>query len=190
MKPRERERHKRQVLLEYAQDFGMKFFVETGTYKGDTTKAMLMSGLFDEIHTIETYEDRYERAKRRFQGHPSVHCWHGDSGKMMPQILDYIAGPCLFWLDAHHSGKQIARTPGLIDTPLMSELAYVLEHQFAEQHVILVDDARYFEQFGGKVEGYPTMDMIREVVRHHLNQWTCHVTDDILRIYGPGALLV
>lgn len=185
MTPRQRERHKRELLLEYAEDHDLRIFVETGTYKGDTVKFMLDTGHFDQIHTIDVYTDRVDAAQKRFEAFDNVHCWRGDSGKEMPKILDYVTGPALFWLDAHHSGGQIARSKGLINTPIIAELEYVLEHEYANRHVVLIDDTRYFEEFGGKYEGYPTEDEVREVVSQRLDTFVFSNEDDILRIYNP-----
>jgi len=62
---RQAEIDKRNRLIEYAEEFGCTNFVETGTYKGDTVKAMLQSGRFTQLHTVDIYEDRVANAQRR-----------------------------------------------------------------------------------------------------------------------------
>jgi hypothetical protein len=174
------ENDKRALLLDYAKKFGCTNFVETGTYKGDTVKAMLQADQFTQIHTVDIYEDRVANAQRRFKGFPNVTCWHGDSAEIMPQIVMCLDEPTLFWLDAHHSGGQIARSKGLISTPIMSELESVLGYDRIGESVILIDDARYFTDFGGKYENYPILDEVRDKVRG----WNFAVENDIIRIHA------
>jgi hypothetical protein len=178
-----KEHQKRVLLMDYARKFKCTTFVETGTYKGDTVKAMLVSGLFQQIHTIDIYLDRAQAARNRYASFPNIHCWHGDSAEQMPEILRYVETPTLFWLDAHHSGGQIARVKGLIETPLMKELEAILSHPLAAQHVILIDDARYFEAFGSKYENYPTEGEAAKLVLDKCPDWVWEVRDDIVRTH-------
>lgn len=172
---------KQNRLIKYAKRFGPKVFVETGTYRGDTVKAMLLSGLFAEIHSIEIYEDRAKRAEKRFASFGNIHCWHGDSGELLPGILSKIDKPILFWLDAHHSGKQIARVKGLIETPIAAELKAVLNHR--PDDVILIDDARYYVEFSKKYPNYPSLDELERMVKAKYPEWMFEVKDDIIRVH-------
>lgn len=180
---RQAEIKKRNILIDYAQRFGTKLFIETGTYKGDTVKAMLASRLFDQIHTIDIYEDRVQNAKRRFASFENVFCWHGDSGAMMRTMIGGMHGPVLFWLDAHHSGKQIARKKGLIETPIIKELQAVLDYADAERSVVLIDDARYYETFAEKYPSYPSTDEVRTMILGRFPKWTFEIDDDIIRCH-------
>lgn len=177
------ELDKRNLLLEYARRFAPKVFVETGTYKGDTVKAMFASGLFTAIYTIDIYLDRVERARRRFGTFGTIHCFDGDSAEVLPLILEAIGEPALFWLDAHHSGKQIARAKGLVSTPILAELEAVLAHSHADEHVILIDDARYYVTFPEKYPDYPTLAALETLVRQRLPDAVFDVTNDIIRIH-------
>jgi len=177
------EQDKRDLLIDYAKRFGPRVFVETGTYKGDTVKAMLQSACFDIIHTIDIYTDRVQNASRRFASFQQVYCWHGDSAVVLPRILANLTEPALFWLDAHHSGKQIARKKGLIETPLVAELTAILSHECAADHVILVDDSRYFAEFGGKYPGYPTEADLQALVVQSFPGHVWDNTGDIVRIH-------
>jgi len=180
---RQAEINKRNILIDYARRFGPKTFIETGTYKGDTVKAMLQSHCFDIIHTIDIYVDRVDKAERRFASFPQVYCWQGDSAIVLPELLADLVEPALFWLDAHHSGKQIARKKGLIETPLVAELTAILQHGWAAEHVILIDDARYFGEFGGKYPGYPTEQNLHDLVAQSFPAHVWDNVDDIIRCH-------
>jgi len=177
------ERDKRSILIDYAKRFGPRVFVETGTYKGDTVQAMLQSHCFDVIHTIDIYADRAQNAKYRYISFPQVYCWHGDSAVVLPRILANLTDPALFWLDAHHSGKQIARKKGLIEMPLVAELTAILQHDCAAEHVILIDDSRYFKEFGGKYPGYPTEQELHSLVAQSFPAHVWDNVNDIIRCH-------
>lgn len=179
----QQEIDKRMLLIEYAQKFQTPYFVETGTYKGDTVKAMLQSGLFRQIHTIDIYQDRAEAAARRYKPFPHVHCWFGDSAEQLPAIIRKLDGPVLYWLDAHHSGKQIARTKGLIETPIVAELDAVLKHPHIEDSVIVIDDSRYFVKFPKKYKNYPTTQQVKDKILGVLPDWVFEDKDDIIRCH-------
>lgn len=180
---RQLERNKHATLKWYAGQYGTKVFVETGTYRGDTVKAMLKAGLFDQVHTVDIYRDRVNNARKRFCSFPYVKCWHGDSAEILPRILSGITQPALFWLDAHHSGKQIARKK-IIETPLVAELTAVLQQ--SHEHIILIDDANYYRKFGEKLPDYPTISDIESLVDKYHPDWTCREIEDIIRIHRPG----
>lgn len=178
---RQAERDKRDRLIRYAKCFELKNFVETGTYKGDTVKAMLVSGLFEAIHTIDIYVDWVARSERRFASHLNVECWCGDSATQMPDIVGTLVGPTLFWLDAHHSGKQIARVNGLIETPIIAELNAILGRDPGD--VILIDDAHYYEEFAAKYPNYPSMEVLKELVRKKCPNWVFEIKNDVIRVH-------
>lgn len=181
---RQRERNKHYLLTEYAKLYGPKIFIETGTYRGDTVKAMLKTSLFEQIHTVDIYEDRVENAQQRFASFRFIHCWHGDSAVVLPDVLAQIKEPALLWLDAHHSGKQIARVKGLIETPIKAELQAVLQHP--HDHVILIDDASYYKKYGKKIAEYPTTSDLRDMVTQYRPDWEFVEMEDIIRIHRHG----
>lgn len=101
---------------------------------------------------------------------------HGDSGKILPEILASLNKPCLFWLDAHYSDGITAK--GDVETPIVSELEAIFNHSI-QSHVILIDDARCFI---GEND-YPTIDWLREyILKQHLD-WVFEVRDNIIRTH-------
>lgn len=171
--PRNEEAKKRAVLLDYAKRFNLRHFVETGTYKGDTVKAMLLSKQFETIWSFEITEGRANKAKRRFWSFPYIHCIQGDSAELLPQALREIDGAALFWLDAHASCRQIAASG--ISSPVIAELKAILGHR--NDHVVLIDDLRYYQD---NVPNYPTLKDLKLLFPEG---WTFDVKDDILRCY-------
>lgn len=133
----------KQLVVKKAQkDAGFSTLVETGTYYGDMIYAQLDN--FSRIYSIELSERLYRKAKRRFKKNESVTLLHGDSSEVLREIVPTFKEPVLFWLDGHYSGGITAQ--GKLDTPIWEELTTIL--QSGVRHMILIDDARCFEEKG------------------------------------------
>jgi hypothetical protein len=132
--------------------------------------------MFDRVYSIELDNELYRQAQRRFARDRHVTIIMGDSGRLLPELLNRIEEPSLFWLDGHYCGEGTAWT--VEQTPILSELQAVLSHRCA-QHVMLIDDARLFI---GE-EGYPTLDAVREFVAASRPKTVVEVSDDIIRIF-------
>lgn len=164
---------KRMVLSAYLKRYGLTRFVETGTYLGDTL-AYIAQQKNVQATSIELDEAYYQAATHRFRGYPHVTILHGDSGKLLPELVRQLRTPALFWLDGHYSGGDTGR--GELDTPVSAELEAILESP-VKGHVVLIDDARCFEG----TQDYPHLDHLLETVRskntHHIE-----VSTDIIRL--------
>lgn len=169
---------KRRNILRYRDELGLKILVETGTYKGEMVEAM--KGEFEKVYSIELADHFYEAAVKRFENDANVEILHGDSGRVVKELLTRLDQPSLFWLDGHYSAGNTAR--GDKDTPVMEEL----EHIFSVPDLrcaILIDDARCFE--GDSDQVYPSTDEVRALVAKHRADWKVEVEDDSIRITPP-----
>ena len=164
---------KQMIIKEYAREFNLSVFVETGTYLGDMVHAV--EDVFDEIYSTELSKELYERAKRRFSSKDHIVILQGDSADVLPVVLSRVKEPCLFWLDAHYSGG--ITTKGTKNTPIMKELYHILRHS-VNGHVILIDDARMFT---GN-DDYPTIQKLQDLAASIGPSCTFEVKDDIIRI--------
>jgi hypothetical protein len=173
------ETDKHDVLKSYARRFGTPVFVETGTYKGRTIKSMLLSGLFSKMYTIDIFSDRAGAAAMQFESFANVESYCGDSAEVLPRIIKDIDVPILFWLDAHHTGGTIARSKE-VSTPVLEELKAIFSHPLYSRHVVLIDDARYFDTLPERYKGYPTTVDIIALIPDGM---TWENTDDIIRIH-------
>ncbi len=167
---------KQQVVWEYAARFGLRVFVETGTYTGHMVYAMLDK--CDEIYSIELDHRFAENAARRFAGYRHVHIVQGDSSRVLPRLLAEIHQPCLFWLDAHYSGSTTAK--GEVETPILQELTCILGHENAERNVLLIDDARCFDG----THDYAPLDEVKGLILRRMPGWVVDVKDDIIRAHA------
>lgn len=170
---------KQLVIAEYAERFGPKVLIETGTYTGHMVLAMV--DRFEEIYSIELDAALWAKATQLFVRHKHVHLVQGASEKVLPEVLARIVQPCAFWLDAHYSGGQTAQ--GKTETPIVQEVQCILRHCCAGEHVLLIDDARCFT---GQ-NNYPALDELREIIHTAQPMWCFEVRDDIIRAHRALA---
>jgi hypothetical protein len=158
------------MVLGHGRQFGLRILVETGTYLGAMVDAC--KDAFTRIYSIELDEGFYRRARRRFARFPHVKLLCGDSGAVLPTVLQQISERCLFWLDAHYvEGLR----KGLTECPLLQELELIGSHP-VRGHVVLIDDARFFQGRGD----WPSLATLAEVAGSY--GWACEVHDDVVRL--------
>jgi predicted O-methyltransferase YrrM len=163
---------KQRTVREYAERFGLRILVETGTYYGEMVAAM--KNRFAEIYSVEFDSQLAQRAAKKFTRSPHVHILEGDSQKVVPDLLQQLKQPALFWLDAGYYGWA-----GLQGDKqrLTSELEAILSHSIP-QHVILMDDAR---GLNGQ-NGAPTVEQLKQRIATEFPGRKVEVKHDILRI--------
>src|SRR5258708_36126135 len=91
-----------------------------------------------EIYSAEYSSQLAHRAAAKFHRWPHKHILEGDSQVKIPELLQTLRQPALFWLDAGYYGWA-----GLQGDKqrLTTELESILRHE-VPGHVILMDDAR------------------------------------------------
>ena len=147
---------KRERIKQIADEYNCQIFVETGTYLGATTMEMLKH--FKKLFTIELSDDLFRWAQRKFLKYPHVETLHGDSGKVLFDIVDEIDSSVLFWLDGHYSGGITAK--GDTACPIFKELEAVFQLKDIE-YVLMIDDARCF---GSLDAAYPSIENLEKFV--------------------------
>lgn len=158
-----------QIVFEYLHRFSIHTFIETGTYKGGGIYNAL--GQAKEVYSIELDEKRFLNAQAIFERFPNVQVIHGDSGKVLPEIMPKLKGRCLFWLDAHYGNDEAQGEPR---TPILDELKCVLN--YPDKCVILIDDAR---MYNGKGD-WPTLETLKTIILESHPEWDITVKDDII----------
>src|SRR5215471_12987772 len=93
---------KQRTVREYAERYRLNVLVETGTYYGEMVAAM--KNRFQEIHSVEFDSRLAQRAQKKFAGRAHIHIHQGDSQHMVPELLQSLGRPALFWLDAGYYG--------------------------------------------------------------------------------------
>jgi hypothetical protein len=165
---------KQHTVKQFAKKYGIRVFIEVGTYLGDMAAAVCND--FDRIYSIELSEDLFNRAAKKFAGYKHIAILHGDSFQVMPEILRRIEVPCLFWLNGHYSLGNSAtwNKEGI----MMEELKQIIAHPI-KNHVILIDEANLF---AGKND-FPTLEFMRTFVESRTPYYGFYTQNDIIRIY-------
>ncbi len=163
---------KQAIIAAYQKEYGVNVLVETGTYKGDMVHAQLKN--FKRIYSIEISWDLYSRAVERFMKKGHVSIVYGDSGYLLPEIIAEIDEPAIFWLDGHYSSG--ITSMGETECPVVKEIDAIFESKNSG-HIILVDDAMYFNGQGD----YPSVDELTRRIVSKNPRYRVEVKDDIIR---------
>jgi hypothetical protein len=166
-------RFKQGLVKRTGRSCGFRTLVETGTYAGDMIAACLWK--FDHIVSVELSPELAVAARERFRKFRHVEILEGDSGDLLPGVLDRLSEPALFWLDGHYSGGVTAR--GEEATPVRRELEAILRHKRL-RHGVLIDDARAFTGAGD----YPTLGQVRDLALRLRPEGVVTVLHDVIRI--------
>jgi hypothetical protein len=126
------------LVLALQKRLALGEFVETGTYRGET--AAWAARHFARVTTIELSPSFHAAAQARFQAEPRVRALGGGSVAVLREVVPALAGPAVFWLDAHWSGLDTAGREA--ECPVLDEIATI--DASPHDHVVLVDDARLF----------------------------------------------
>lgn len=164
--------YKQQVIAYYQSCFRYSLLIETGTFLGDMVEAQ--KNRFDSIVSIELSEMLHKKAKRRFRNQAHISILQGDSARVLPQVVQKITGPAIFWLDGHYSAGITAKGDRV--SPIMEELNAILSGNNLN-HILLIDDARCF---CGE-DGYPTYEEVVDCIRQFSPRSDIRVEMDIIR---------
>jgi hypothetical protein len=128
----------KKLVLLLKEHFSVDIFVETGTFKGETT--IWASGAFKEVYTIENSRELFDSTSRSLLKYSNIHPLYGNSALQLNKVVPEIKQPALFWLDAHWCG---GNTYGNEDPcPLLDEIRIIKQSGY--NHIIMIDDARFF----------------------------------------------
>jgi hypothetical protein len=128
--------YKRGMLKRVQKVYRLPYFVETGTFRGETPLAL--RSFFEHVWTIELDDALYEKSRELLARFQNITCLKGDSKVCLPGIVTQLDKGTLFWLDGHYSGSGTAR--GGTDSPLIEELKEIEVSRVRNQHVIIIDD--------------------------------------------------
>ncbi len=160
----------------------LKVFVETGTFRGDTTAAVANS--FPEIHTVEFSRAIFDQTAERLRGLANVNMIFGSSPDALLQMREKLKSESvLYWLDAHWCGGSTSGEQ--YECPLLAELSAIAA--LNEKSVILVDDARFFiapPPEPHSVSGWPMLGEVIDGLRALSSKHKLWIINDVI-IFAP-----
>ncbi len=167
-------------------------FVETGTFRGDTTRWAAQH--FSDVYTIERSTELYDTYQPVLSQIPGVRALHGDSRDVLPSLLtDLPPRGTVFWLDGHWSGGITAGQGD--ECPVLEELACLGGRR---DDIILIDDARFFlcsPPAPHDPAGWPTLQELMSAVSRFDRETFVQIVNDVIFIVPSlptlrGALTV
>ncbi|MBS2027837.1 MAG: hypothetical protein JST54_08050 [Deltaproteobacteria bacterium] len=168
----------RRLITELHNAFKVETFVETGTFRGQTTE--WASGIFSKVYSVEAQPEIYAQTTARLSARTNITIRNTDTRSFLRELVPTLKGPAVFWLDAHWCGS--AETHGSQDEcPLTDELRFIGESPLA--HFVFVDDARLFLSPPGAPHNYEIWPSIRELMSGPLlsdRRYFTVIRDDIL----------
>jgi hypothetical protein len=133
-------------------------FIETGSFTGDGIQAAIDAG-FQKIISIELSQHFFEVCTNRFRHNPNVQIIHGDSFKVLPDIIKNIDNRITFWLDGHYSCGNTAK--GEYWAPLIQELEVIKNHH-VKTHTVMIDDMRCWQE-PNETHGFYVPDILNKL---------------------------
>jgi hypothetical protein len=125
------------LAVQLRDELGLVRAVETGTYRGGTTRELAQ--MFPSVVTIELSPELHRDAVAEFEGIPAIRALQGDSALLLPDVAD-PAKPTLWFLDGHWSGGPTAGKDA--ECPVLDEIAALAAGHDGD--CVLIDDARLF----------------------------------------------
>jgi len=120
-----------------------KVFVETGTYKGETTRTV--SPHFEQVITVEIFKPLFEEAKASFETYHNIIAYLGNSVQVLdqPETRQIYKHGAVFFLDAHVSGRDSSYDPDL-PVPLLEEIKTINKEPLGKS-LFIIDDLRLWK---------------------------------------------
>lgn len=163
---------KQATITNYQQKYGYNLLIETGTFLGDMVEAQ--KSVFKKIISIELSIELFEAARQKFKNNKNILIVQGDSGKVLPAVLENVNEPAIFWLDGHFSAEITAK--GDKECPIFEELQAIFDSKKLN-HVLVIDDARCFNGEGD----YPTIEQLTEYVQSRNSNYQVEIKYDMIR---------
>jgi hypothetical protein len=138
-------------------DYQIETVVETGTYRGSSTR--LFSVLFDKVRTIDISQGYYDVSKDWLKDSTNVQCHLGSSEVVLKSLLPTLQNQSvLFYLDAHWNDHW----------PLLQELEEISKTHH-NNCIIVIDDFKVPDRNDIPYDYYGSHECSYEYIKNKLN---------------------
>jgi hypothetical protein len=115
-----------------------RIFVETGTWKGQTTQLVAEMEEFDKVFTVELAKDLYQEVSAQLKDNDKIECIYGNAKEVVAILAEEIQEPVMWYLDAHHiDGTDTPR-----EMSIFEEFAGIKLRKLPD--IVIVDDVHMF----------------------------------------------
>jgi hypothetical protein len=155
-------------------------FIETGTYKGDSS--FWAADFFKNVYTIEIDQEISKLTSERKDCPENIKFIVGDSREILAEVVKELRGNSFFWLDGHWCSGAGGKNN---ECPVLDEIRAIRE---ISDPIIFIDDARCFLgplPFPHKASDWPTIDEIFALLKHTFPHNLTTIQDDVIMCVPP-----
>ena len=183
--------HVKYEMIYLSGRYNVSNFIETGTHLGETVIFMAEKFPFDKIHSVEISGYYIDFINNHFQrvandagiDVSNIKIWKGNSVNVLPSILSEVKGRSLFWLDAHCSGGDTAKSDDY-DCTILKEIE-VIKSSSINNHIIVIDDMNACKD--GRTD-YPTISEISDLILSINEDYLITVKYNVLFAEVPSSI--
>lgn len=165
-----------ELVLFLQRTFNLNVFIETGTFKGDTS--CWAADHFNKVLTIELSKELFDEAADKYRHLQNIHFKYGNSPEELVKIIKDIDESAVFWLDAHHCSLNTAGKGSPV--PILEEINAIGSSTYDQ--FILIDDARLFlapPPDPHRRDEYPDIYTLLEQINRHKKHYIL-IYDDVI----------
>jgi hypothetical protein len=182
--------HHHQVQMPFVQELFKYidgYFVETGTYQGETTLLVHNHDRNVNIRTLELSEVFYRNCQEKFSTNPKIEVFHSNSKTDLFDCIKDIDANITFWLDGHWSGVPNVGCDSETKCPVLFELDQINQHPI-KTHTIMVDDIRLMDNDHFPVTTEEIVNKIYQINPKYTIRFydDMYAKNDVLVAYIPG----
>ena len=174
----------REIVLKFKERGNIQNFVETGTFRGNTS--FWAARHFAHVYTIEIDPEISRETSSKPDCPANIKFLVGNSKDVLPGIVDQLQGPSIFWLDGHWCN--VTELGKEMECPLVDELIALRNLTDA---VILIDDARAFlgplPPPHDKTQ-WPRIDELFLLLKKQFPQNLVTIADDVIYCLPPSMI--
>lgn len=168
------------IVKKIVQYKAINNFIETGTYKGDSS--FWAANFIKNVYTIEIDPEISRLTSERQDCPENIKFLIGDSREILPEVVRELKGNSFFWLDGHWctgAGGKDDECPVLDEIRAIGKLI---------DPVIFIDDARCFLgplPFPHNAADWPAIDEIFELLKQTFPDNQTTIQDDVIMCVPP-----
>lgn len=176
----------KEIVLEFKKAGGYRNFIETGTFQGGSS--FWAAAHFDQVYTIEIDPAISRQTASKPDCPANIEFLVGNSKDVLPQLVQRVTEPSVFWLDGHWCNKSEVGKD--MECPILDEIKAL--KTFGDS-VILIDDARAFlgplppphDQ-----SQWPRIDTLFLLLKDQFPQNFVTIADDVIYCIPPTLIPV
>lgn len=143
-------------FLKLRDKYGIKTVIETGTYKGGTTR--WLSDNFERVITVELNDTYFKEAQKNLHSRKNVIMLQGNTSEILPHLLGNR--DVIIFLDAHWNAYN----------PLLDELDIIMSAK-VKPKIVVVHDFKVPDHPEFGYDTYPNIIYEWDYIKDHIKEY-------------------